>query len=74
MNKELCLLITFSSLNDALELEDIASGQGRLIPVPRIVKAGCGMCFQTKQMNQKYWKEYLKENHIQYEQIVEVMF
>lgn len=74
MNKELCLLITFSSLNDALELEECASHLGRLIPVPRIVKAGCGMCFKAKDINQEFWIAYLKENHIKYEQIVEVMF
>lgn len=74
MNKEFCLLITFSSLYHALELEEIATQYGRLIPVPTIVKAGCGMCFKTQKLDQNFWKNYLDEHDIKYEQIVEVMF
>lgn len=74
MNKERCLIITFSSINQALELEEIASELGRIIPVPKIVKAGCGMCFMTKKIDFNYWQAYLKENHIDYEKITEVEF
>ena len=42
-------IITFKSIHHALALEKQAKGimDGRLIPKPSIVEAGCGMCFAS---------------------------
>ena len=47
MNKQEYLIITFHSLDDAMDLDakQTASMKGRLIPKPSVIDAGCGMCF-----------------------------
>jgi hypothetical protein len=49
MNKEEVLIITFKSIQDVLDLES-KTKNGRMIPVPSCVKAGCGMCFMSKDL------------------------
>lgn len=73
MNKEKVLIITFKSIQDVLELESITKN-GRMIPVPSCVKAGCGMCFMSKDLNIEKWRFFLEENNISYEDIVRVNF
>lgn len=73
MNKEEVLIVTFSSLEDALEM-DALDLDGRLIPVPSVVKAGCGQCFMSKNLDDAYWKMVLNRENISYEQIVKVVF
>ena len=46
--KELKLVITFDSTSDAVGFEAYCSDKdikGRLIPVPQIISAGCGMAW-----------------------------
>ena len=48
--KELKLVITFDSTSDAMAYEAFCENggiKGRLIPVPQIVSAGCGMAWCT---------------------------
>ena len=54
MNKQEYLIITFHSLDDAMDLDakQTASMKGRLIPKPSVIDAGCGMCF----VRIKKWK------------------
>ena len=73
MNKEKVLIITFKSIQYVLELESITKN-GRMIPVPSCVKAGCGMCFMSKDLNIEKWRGFLEENNISYEDIVRVNF
>ena len=45
---QLRLVITFHTTAEALKTEKLAREQGlegRLIPVPRSITAGCGMCW-----------------------------
>ena len=94
MNKQEYLIITFHSLDDAMDLEakqtasmkgrlipkpsviDLESKtkNGRMIPVPSCVKAGCGMCFSCQNKEMEKWKIFLEENQIHYEKIVKVVF
>ncbi len=75
MNKQKYLLITFYSLDQAMALDAIVNqDQGRLIPKPSIVDAGCGMCFSCRHHDKIAWQKYLKDHQIKYEKIVEVMF
>ena len=48
--KELKLVITFESTSDAIGFESHCESNnidGRLIPVPQIISAGCGMAWCT---------------------------
>lgn len=73
MSKEEVLIITFKSIQDVLDLES-KTKSGRMIPVPSCVKAGCGMCFMSKDLDEEKWKAFLKEQDILYEDIVRVNF
>ena len=66
MNKQEYLIITFHSLDDAMDLDakQTSSMKGRLIPKP----SSC----QNKDMEK--WKIFLEENQIHYEKIVKVVF
>jgi hypothetical protein len=73
MNKEEVLIITFKSIQDVLNLES-KTKNGRMIPVPSCVKAGCGMCFMSKDLDIEKWRMFLKEQGVLYEDIVRVKF
>lgn len=48
--KTLRVLITFHTTTDALTMERMCQAKGvpgRLIPVPGIITAGCGMCWSA---------------------------
>ena len=76
MNKQEYLIITFYSLDDAMDLDakQTASMKGRLIPKPSVIDAGCGMCFSCQNKEVEKWKIFLEENQIHYEKIVNVVF
>ncbi len=69
-------IITFKSIHHALALEKQAKGimDGRLIPKPSIVEAGCGMCFASTLLDETKWKQFLKTNNLNYEKIKQVIF
>ena len=73
MSKEEVLIITFKSIQDVLDLES-KTKNGRMIPVPSCVKAGCGMCFMSKDLDEEKWKLFLEEQNVLYEGIVRVNF
>lgn len=73
MNKEEVLIITFKSIQDVLDLES-KTKNGRMIPIPSCVKAGCGMCFMSKDLDIEKWRMFLKEQGVLYEDIVRVKF
>ena len=73
MNNEEVLIITFKSIQDVLDLES-KTKNGRMIPVPSCVKAGCGMCFMSKDLDEEKWKLFLEEQDVLYEDIVRVNF
>ena len=48
--KELRLILTFPSTTDAMAMENYSMRHGipgRLIPVPAVISAGCGMCWSA---------------------------
>ncbi len=49
--KELKLVVTFHTTADAMAMEKVCKEQevpGRLIPVPRVLSAGCGLSWCTE--------------------------
>ena len=69
MNKQEYLIITFHSLDDAMDLDakQTASMKGRLIPKPSVIDAGCGMCFSCQNKDMEKWKIFLEENQIHWD-------
>ena len=63
MKKDKYLIIAFDSTSHALDLEDKAKNkmQGRLIPLPREIEAGCGLCFASLELNQEKWHRFSDE-------------
>jgi len=54
--KKLWLIITFNSTTDAIRMEKYCHQnkiEGRLIPVPRMISASCGMCWRTAPENRE---------------------
>ena len=48
--KQFRTIITFSTTTDAMAMESYCHGNdipGRLIPVPSVISAGCGMCWSA---------------------------
>ncbi|MGN1182760.1 MAG: DUF3343 domain-containing protein [Faecalibacillus sp.] len=76
MNKKEYLIITFQETTMALYMERVCKKykqDGRLIPLPKEIDAGCGLAWATLEKNNKRWLEFLDEYGIQYDQMVEVM-
>lgn len=72
MNKQEYVIITFPTLTYALAFEEKAKSlEGRLIPTPSIVKAGCGMCYASKDLDFD-WQAFIADDV--YEEIVRVIF
>lgn len=57
------LIIAFDSVYHALALEEICR-DGRIIPLPTEISAGCGFAWATGHIDQDYWEGYLRENGI----------
>lgn len=76
MNKQTYLIIAFHSTSHALDLEEKAQNrmQGRLIPLPREISAGCGLCFASLDRDKEKWQKFLKDENIQYAFMKEVNF
>ena len=76
MNKETYLIIAFDSTSHALDLEEKEAHkmQGRIIPLPREIDAGCGLCFASLDLDKDKWEKFLKDEKVQYTLIKEVTF
>ena len=59
------LIIAFDSVYQALALEEICR-DGRIIPLPTAISAGCGFAWATSRLDRDYWEGYLRENGIAY--------
>ncbi|MCF0105415.1 MAG: DUF3343 domain-containing protein [Holdemanella sp.] len=75
MNKERYLVITFKTTTKAMYFEDVSKGKvdGRIIPLPKEIDAGCGLAWASKNLDETFWKEYVEKNRLDYDQMVEVL-
>lgn len=72
--KELQIVVTFHTTTDAMAFEDVAkeSGlEGRLIPIPTIITAGCGLAWRENPKNRACIDKILKE--YSYDKIYEIV-
>lgn len=67
-------ILTFSTTTSAMGMEKYCFEHkipGRLIPVPREISAGCGICWRMGKQEYEEYKELF--SHVEYENIVELM-
>lgn len=71
--KEIKLVITFHTTADAMAMEKACKGksEGRLIPVPRELSAGCGLSFSTAVSERSLIEQILKDSGIDFEEMAE---
>lgn len=76
--KELKLVITFYTTADAMGMERLCRQMnlpGRLIPVPRVLSAGCGLawCAEPDQDTERELKDAMEKSRIGPEGIHRIM-
>ncbi len=70
--KEQKLIISFHTTNDALFCDSLCmnnSINGRLIPVPREISAGCGHAYMTAPEYKERILKLFEDNDIMYEEM-----
>ena len=73
--KVLRAVITFQNTTSAMAMEKLCKEKGldgRIIPVPRCITAGCGLAWSAKPESREELVNALEENHISYDQIYEI--
>ncbi len=76
MNKEKYLLVTFLETTMALYMERACREDGmdgRIIPLPKEIDAGCGLVWATRERDREKWAAYLEKRRVSYDQILEAM-
>ena len=61
--KEPKIVVTFANTTDAMKMEAICTEknvQGRMIPVPKVISAGCGLAWCSEPENEDVIREVLK--------------
>lgn len=74
--RELKLVITFHTTADAMAMEKICrqeAVEGRLIPVPREISAGCGLAWCSRTDQRQELLELMKKRGICQEDLHECM-
>ena len=64
------LVITFHTTTQAMAMEKVCkslSADGRLIPVPRIISAGCGLAWCANLESEEKLMLLMQENHLSYQ-------
>ncbi len=74
--KELKLIITFHTTADAMAMEQACrecGAEGRLIPVPRTISAGCGLAWSADLTSRDQLKQLMHDLGIEEEEIHECL-
>lgn len=73
--KEVRVVITFETTTNAMAMEKACKekGQdGRLIPVPRQITAGCGLAWSAEPKAREPLLEFMEENNLKYDRVYEI--
>ena len=76
IKKELKIIITFRTTTEAMSMEQMCKEQkldGRIIPVPKSITAGCGLAWCAKLESRDVLKNSMLENGIEAEGIYECL-
>lgn len=74
--KTMKLVITFHTTTQAMAMEAFCQREnlpGRLIPLPGVVSAGCGLCWCVNQDADKLLETKLKKEKVEFDKIYHVM-
>ena len=74
--KEERCVVTFRTTTAAMEMERVckeAGVPGRLIPVPRVITAGCGMCWSAPPSARNAVEQLLVERNLMIEGIYAIL-
>ena len=67
IKKEMKLIITFHTTTEAMAMEKVCKengADGRLIPVPRAISAGCGLAWCAKLESEEALRKLMEEKGI----------
>ena len=67
IRKEMKLIITFHTTTEAMAMEKVCKengADGRLIPVPRSISAGCGLAWCAKLESEEALRKLMREKGI----------
>lgn len=73
--KELRIIVTFQTTTGAMAMEKACKEdgvEGRLIPVPLEITAGCGLSWSGKPEQRKELKKIMKKHQLIYDNIYEL--
>lgn len=74
--KELQCVVTFRTTTEAMAFEEAAKEAGlggRIIPLPRVIAAGCGLVWKDDPENRDKIEKILREKNIGYDLIHDVV-
>ena len=74
-SKQKYAVITFHTTTGAMHMEKVAKengAKGRLIPVPRVISAGCGLSWREPIDNKEFVLKLIEENEIKMDEIYEL--
>lgn len=74
--KKLQLVITFATTTDAMAMDKKCREhqmEGRLIPLPRVISAGCGMVWKADIAQKAEYTTFIEIEKIKFENIYEVL-
>ncbi|MGL5676006.1 MAG: DUF3343 domain-containing protein [Cellulosilyticaceae bacterium] len=69
-------VVTFQTTTQAMAFEEVAKEagfSGRLIPLPRVIGAGCGLAWREDPTKKEAIEELIAEHSLGYEKIYELM-
>lgn len=75
LSKEKYVVIAFDTTTMAYCMEKLKRENnldGRLIPLPKEIDAGCGAAFASKKLDVDYWKDFMEKNNVVYKLIKEM--
>lgn len=76
IEKKLCLVISFNKTIDAMAFEEYClknSVNGRLIPLPKEISAGCGLAWKCDVDNQKETEKALSNLSIKCDKMTKLI-
>ncbi len=71
--RELRLVITFNTTADAMAMEAACKSEnmpGRLIPVPSVISAGCGLAWSTDESARGDFEDFAGRNSLAFSDMV----
>lgn len=76
LEKKLSLVISFNKTTDAMAVEEYCLKnkiEGRLIPLPKEISAGCGLAWKCEPGQAETMKKVFSDMKIEYDKMSELM-